>query len=210
MDDLDLTSIMVGYDEPTKSDPPPARAEPKPTPPMPEPSPAATSDEIQALITRCKLLFDTFPAKLKDIKPKKPLEKLSEEQLRDLNKNIDYILGAKTNVEAMAKTFPLMLKAVEELAAQFTPLRIQGTHAVCYEPEVQDMIKYTIIDSGLAGISSSPQQRLAFTIISSAMRQHTLNSALEAMTAEQKQAYSKAMNTAGSQQPPENDKYADL
>ena len=108
----------------------------------------------------------------------------------------------------MAKSFPLLLKAAEELIAQFTPLRIQGTHAVCFEPDVQDMIKYTIIDSGLAGINSTPQQRLAFTLISTAMRQHAVNSAIESMTAEQKQAYAKAM--APKQEAAVDSKYADL
>lgn len=221
MDDIDFSSIMVGQEEPA----PIAKDYPLPNdipaPPAKKEPPRAdvngmTDDKRAAVITRIRLLLDTFPAKLKDIKPKKPLDKLTDDQLAELNKNIDYTLGAKTNVEAMAKTFPLVLKAVEELAAQFTPLKIQGTHAVCFEPDVQDMIKYTIIDSGIAGIHSTPQQRLAFTLISAAMRQHAINSAIESMTSDQKQAMARAMNppTPQTQQPtasaPMPDKYADL
>jgi len=242
MDDIDFSSIMVGQEEsapvtilpsPIPSPvgrsfqdkdipvPPAAKKERKDIPA--EDDEAMTDDKRSAMITRIRLLLDTFSAKLKDIKPKKPLDKLTDDQLAELNKNIEYVMGAKTNVEAMAKTFPLMLKAVEELTAQFTPLRIQGTHAICFEPDVQDMIKYTIIDSGIAGIHSTPQQRLAFTLISAAMSRHAINSAMESMTAEQKQAMAKAMNPA---QPPtvsqpkpsvpkgtsfqDDDKYADL
>lgn len=154
MDDIDFSAIMVGNDES------PVIAAPLPELPSPVQakndaqkaiSEDETDDKRPAMITRLKLLLDTFPTKLKDIRPKKPLDKLTDDQLAELSKNIDYTLGAKTNVDAMAKTFPLVLKVVEELAAQFTPLKIQGTHAVCFEPDVQDMIKYTIIDSGFAG-----------------------------------------------------------
>lgn len=216
MDDVDLSPIMVGYNaDQIRNNAPVPITQPQTQPELPiekstkskpeKPTqPDENSAEIKELTTRIKLYFDCFAVKLKEIKPKKPIDKLSEEELRDLQSQIHYILGAKTNVEAMAKTFPLMLKAVEELAAQFTPLRIQGTHAVCFEPDVQDMIKYSIIDMGLAGVSSTPQQRLLFTLVSTAMRQHTLNSALESMTPEQKSAYFKAVSTANTVNAPTN------
>ena len=214
MDDIDLSSIMVGNDEPTTVTPqstvaPKSIVTPEATAVIDSTAMESTAPlEKQARVTKIRLYFDTFPTKLAGIKPKKPLDKLSDDQLQELEKNINYTLGAKTNVDAMAKSFPLLLKAAEELIAQFTPLRIQGTHAVCFEPDVQDMIKYTIIDSGLAGINSTPQQRLAFTLISTAMRQHAVNSAIESMTAEQKQAYAKAM--APKQEAAVDSKYADL
>lgn len=174
MEDLDLSSIMVSTNQiqpvPTAPKPIP---EPKPAPPMPvlEESSAANS----ALVTRVKLYFDTFPAKLKDIKPKKPIESLPEEQLQKLVKEIHYKLGSKTAVDTLAKNSPLMLKMVEDMLAEFTPLRIQGTHMVCFDPDMQDLIKFTIIDSGIGGISMTPQQRLATTLMMTAFQRHTIN-----------------------------------
>lgn len=208
--DIDLSSIMVGYSDSPKQS--------TPVPELPIETPkqdvaVTPKTENKELATKIKLYFDIFSAKLKHIKPKN-IDKLNEEELQDLHKQVNYILGAKTNVEGMAKSFPMLIKAIEDLAAQFTPLRIQGTHNTCYDPDVQDMIKYTIIDSGLAGLNSTPQQRLMFTLFSAAARQHAMNSAIESMTAEQKAAYYKAMgvNTAPATEPPpeQNNKYADL
>lgn len=192
MEGVDLSSIMVDYAEPSSHDVPcdvPTDDQDITT------LDSQVGTERSNLLTKMQLYFDVFEAKLKHIKPKS-LDKLSDVELSELQKQIHYILGAKTNVEAMSKTFPMVVKAIEDLAAQFTPLRIQGTHAVCLEPDVQDMIKYTIIDSGLGGINSTPQQRLAFTLLTAAVRQHTLNSLVEAMSPEQKQATMDAMKRA--------------
>lgn len=214
MDGVDLSSIMVQPEPAEQPQLPVERIEePKNIKkPKTEPEQTELTDEARgATITKLKLYFETFDKKLKHIRPKN-LDKLSAEELEKLQSQIHFILGAKTNVEAMAKSFPIALKAIEDLAAQFTPLRIQGTHNVCFEPDVQDMIKYTIIDCGLAGVASTPQQRLAFTLLTAAMRQHTINSMLESMSPEQRQATIAAM--ARGNAAPENSeadaKFADL
>lgn len=205
MDDLDLSSIMVPaapVAEPTipQMNLPPAKEAPAPKE-IPEAKPGDEPvDGVPSLLIKIRLFFDVFPAKLKDIKPRKALEKLSEEELRELERKISYVLGAKTNVEVMAKSFPMALKTVEDLLASVTPLRIQGTHRVCADPEVQDLVKYCIIDSGLAGINSTPQQRLAFTFLTTALQQHVMNTAIESMSTEQKAALAAAMNRQS--QPP--------
>ena len=205
--DVDLSSIMVGYgDAPTAAPMPMVPPPPPVETPMPQPT-ETVAENNKDLVVKLRLLFDTFPAKLKDIRPKKPLDKLSEDQLLELQKNINYQLGARTNVDAMAKSFPMILQVVEQLAAQFTPLRIQGTHLVCNDPDVQDMIKYTIIDCGL-GISSTPQQKLVFKLLSTALQMHVMNTAIESMTPEQKANMAQAMNAAAAK--PADDKYADL
>lgn len=201
---VDLSPIMVGYSGKSSDAQPITTSAPEiPSPIKTEPQlispPQPSSVPANELVTRIKLYFDIFPAKLKDIRPRKPIDKLSEEELQDLHNQINYHLGAKTQVDGMAKMFPMVLKTVEDLAAEFTPLRIQGTHAVCYDPEVQDLIKYTLIDMGLAGISSTPQQRLVFTLITAAVQRHTINSAIEAMNPAQKEAYFKAMAAATNQ-----------
>lgn len=123
-------------------------------------------------------------------------------------------MGAKSGVDAMAKTFPMALKTIEDVAAEFTPLRIQGTHMACLDPEMQDLIKYAIIDCGFVGITTTPTQRLIFTLLTTAARQHAINTAFESMTPEQKQECEKAIRAANP--PPQNkkaaadDKYAEL
>lgn len=219
-DDLDLSAIMVQPEAPQPTNELP-KMEPLRSPDSKLPSDAEDAPPSKDLLIRVRLLFDSFPAKLKDIKPKKPLEKLSEEMLHDLDRRIAYILGAKTNVDALARSFPMALKTVEDLLASLTPLRIQGTHRVCADPEVQDLVKFCIIDSGLAGINSTPQQRLAFTLLTAALQCHVMNSAVESMSAEQKSALAAAMNktqpSTGQSQPnsvgtktENDDKYADL
>lgn len=199
MDGVDLSSIMV---QEASQAPDQKTSQTENLPQLPElekrQQSAAPKEESKDVtdrstqITKMKLYFDCFDAKLKQIRPKN-IDKLSDEELQDLQTKIHFILGAKTNVEAMTKTLPMILKAVEDLSAQFTPLRIQGTHLVCFEPEVQDMIRYCIIDSGLGGITSSPQQRLLFTLLTTAVRQHTINSMVEAMSPEQKQAMASSL-----------------
>jgi hypothetical protein len=205
MEGIDLSSIMV-QETPATSSPAPQVAPSLPEPPKKPPTepkketPRTDDPDRSSLLTKLKLLFDVFPEKLKQIRPKN-FDKLSDEELQGLKTQIEYICGAKTNVEATAQTVPAILKTIEDLAAQFTPLRIQGTHEVCFRPDVQDMIKYTIIDSGF-GINSTPQQKLAFTLIMTAVHRHTVNSSLEAMTPEQRQGLEAVMRRAG--EPPVN------
>ena len=195
MDGVDLSSIMV--QAPSQNEPAsPAIPEASPVSSQREPPKAEPTTDRTTTLTKMKLYFDCFEAKLKQIRPK-DIDKLTDEELQDLQTKIHFILGAKTNVEAMTKTLPMILKALEDLSAQFTPLRIQGTHLVCLEPDIQDMIKYTIIDSGLGGITSSPQQRLAFTLLTTAVRQHAINSAIESMSPDQRRHLQNATQSDG-------------
>src|SRR5688572_3139086 len=75
--DLDLSSIMVGYDEAPNA-PVPAELSKKPADVQKPTSADANemkgtdpSPDRQALILKLRLHFDTNPAKLKEIKPKK-------------------------------------------------------------------------------------------------------------------------------------------
>jgi 23S rRNA maturation mini-RNase III len=62
----------------------------------------------------------------------------------------------------------------------------------------------------MGGIGTTPQQQLAWKLMMAAFQQHTINSAMESLTPEQKQAMARAMNPAPKQEPKSDDKYADL
>lgn len=179
--EMDLSDVMV---QPEAVEPA-ALEQPKPAPkPSRQPRktaanepPAEESEERTKRITRMTLYFGIFPAKLKPIKPKRDWEKLGDEELERVEKEMDFIMGAKSDVEMTARSLPGIIKAIEDLTAQLSPLRIQGTHAAICSPEGQDLVKCVLIDSGMGGVGGSSWQRLAYLLISTAAQRHAINTA---------------------------------
>lgn len=207
MEDIDLSSIMVQPEmpEPILPDLPEPPKKPTPRKGKVADSPPEETDERITKITRMTLYFGIFPAKLKAIKPKKPLESLSDEELERVEKEMDFIMGAKSDVELAAKSAPGIIKAIEEFAAALTPLRIQGTHCALMTEEGQDLVKCVLIDSGMGGASASSYQRLALLLLTTAAQRHTINTGTT-LTDTQKQAAANALAGPG----PVDEKYADL
>lgn len=148
------------------------------------------SEEFDKLKVKIKSCFATM-SYIKDLKPKN-LDKLSEDELLELDKRIRERLGGVSSINTMAKSVPTIVKLTEDILAEFTPLRIQGTHLVFMQDELQDLLKYCIIDSGFASLNITPQQRLLHTFLTTAAIQHSLNSSMERLSPEQRAAIQKA------------------
>jgi hypothetical protein len=69
------------------------------------------------------------------------------------------------------------VKAVEDLVTQFTPLKIQGLHQVCNDPDVLDDIKFICIKS-TSKMSTTPEQRLGMRFLITAFALHNMNSSM--------------------------------
>ena len=223
MDDIDFSSVMAKPEVEHEIVPPKALSAPPPakkslakaTKTAPEP---AQSDERTALLTRLKVYFATFPAKLKAIAPKS-LEKLSDEELQRLNEQVGLHMGAKAGVEGFALMVPNVMKVAEDVIAMFSPLRLQGTHKAFLTPEMQDLIKCACIDAGICGgLTMTPLQKIALCLMITGSQQHMMNTAIEAMTPEQRQSMAAALQAQTSSPPPptqastppEDDRYANL
>lgn len=207
--EVDFSSFMVQPEAaPVENVPAAEKAVAKKTAATKKPEPVE-SDDRTALLARLNIMFVTFPAKLKEIKPKS-LDKLSDDELQEINQKVQLILGAKGGVDGFAAMFPHALKFVEDLVADFTPLRIQGTHEVCFQPEVQDMIKYTIIDMGFGGLQMNPTQRLALTLITTGAQRHSMNTAIEKLSPEQRAQMAADLKRVETKSEPVDDKYSDL
>lgn len=218
MDDIDFSSVRSKPEVEHEIVPQQAPSAPQPPPKKTAKATKAASEPIEsvdrtALLNRLKVYAVTFPAKLKGVIPKS-LDKLSDEELERLNEQVGLHMGAKGGIEGLAMMMPNALKMVEDLLAMFTPLRIQGTHQACLTPDMQDAIKCALIDAGFAGISMTPIQKITGCLLMAASQRHMLNTAIEAMSPEQRQAMAAALQPTGPQQPtaapPEDDRYANL
>ena len=223
MDDIDFSSVMAKpdteHDLPAPAPAPKATAKPAAAPKATRTisAPIVESDERTALIARLKIYFATFPVKLRPLKPKS-LEKLTDDELHLLNEQVGLNMGVKAGVEGVAAMVPAAIKMAEELLAMFTPLRIQGTHKACLSPDIQDLIKCACIDAGIGGgLQMTPLHRVALCLLITGSQQHMMNTAIEAMTPEQRQSMAAALASAdrgpappAASPPPEDDRFAGL
>jgi hypothetical protein len=136
-----------------------------------------TNDKDQhELATQIRQCFEEFPKKLSAIKNTK-LEGKSIEELQKIWSEIEYIMGAKQNLKMAVGGAIMGVKAVEDLVVQFTPLKIQGLHQVCNDPDVLDDIKFVCIKS-TSKMSTTPEQRLGMRFLITAFALHNMNSSL--------------------------------
>jgi hypothetical protein len=123
-----------------------------------------TNDKDQReLATQIRQCFEEFPEKLSAIKNTK-LEGKFMEELQKIWSEIEYIMGAKQNLKMAVGGAIMGIKAVEDLVVQFTPLKIQGLHQVCKDPDVLDNIKFVCIKS-TSKMSTTPEQRLGMRFL---------------------------------------------
>jgi hypothetical protein len=108
------------------------------------------------LATQIRQSFEEFPKKLSTLKNTKLEGKLIEE-LQKIWLEIKYIMGAKQNLKMADGGAIMGIKAVEDLVTQFTPLKIQGLHQVCNDPDDLNDIKFICIKY-TSKMSTTPQQ----------------------------------------------------
>jgi hypothetical protein len=177
--EVDLSSIMV-------SAPPEASAPADKLPEIPErevpkettntSKDTSTDENWRELATQIRHCFEEFPEKLATLKKTK-LEGKSLKELQKIWAEIEYIMGAKQNLKLAVGGTIMTVKTVEDLVCQFTPLKIQGLHQVCNDPDILDDLKFCLIKS-TGKISTTPEQRLGMRFLISAYALHRMNSSV--------------------------------
>jgi hypothetical protein len=137
---------------------------------------ATTDKDQRELATQIRQCFEEFPEKLSTLKNTK-LDGKSIEELQKIWSEIEYIMGAKQNLKMAVGGAIMGVKAVEDLVTQFTPLKIQGLHQVCNDPDVLDDIKFICIKS-TSKMSTTPEQRLGMRFLITAFALHNMNSSM--------------------------------
>jgi len=135
------------------------------------------SQDRRRLILLIQFPINEFPERLRMFK-KKDLEDLSKTELQSLLSEMQYTLGAKSNVRAAVGGMTMAIVMIEQLSV-FTPLKLQGLSAITQNPDVIDdmkliALKYTDL------IHVEPEARLGMKILSAALGLHQINTAKEA------------------------------
>jgi hypothetical protein len=131
-----------------------------------------TNDKDQRdLATQIRQCFEEFPEKLSALKN----TKLEGKSMEELQKIWSEKQPAKQNLKMAVGGAIMGVKAVEDLVPQFTPLKIQGLHQVCNDPDVLDEIKFVCIKS-TSKMSTTPEQRLGMRFLITAFALHNMNS----------------------------------
>jgi hypothetical protein len=146
--------------------------------PAPVEETAEQDQNQRELATQIRQCFEEFPEKLAALKKTK-LEGKSIAELQKIWDEINYIMGAKQNLKLAIGGAIMTVKAVEDLVSQFTPLKIQGLHQICNDPDVLDDLKFCLIKS-TGKMSTTPEQRLGMRFLVSAYALHRMNSSVPA------------------------------
>lgn len=126
------------------------------------------------LILLLQLYLNEFPHKLSTYKHT-DLEKLKKSELEKLKEEVEYCLGTKQNLNVAVSGIIMGINMFEQVAVNFTPLKISGLSQVCNEREVLDDIKCVAIKH-LDMVKVEPEARLCMRLFSTALQLHTINS----------------------------------
>ena len=151
--------------------------------PLPDPEEEPEADEKfgqdrKRLLLLIEFHINEFPVKLANYKKVK-LEKQSNKELQKLLEEMQFTLGATSNVRAGVQAMCFSIKIFEDLAVTFTPLKIKGLSGVCNDPEVIDDMK-AICLKHMNLMHVEPEARLGLRLMTTAMALHNMNDALEA------------------------------
>lgn len=143
--------------------------------------PQKPSDDEVINKRRLILLFQfyllEFPEKLKAFK-KINLEKKTLDELKDLQKEMDFCIGNQSNVKHGSAMVLSGIQALEYVAINYTPLQCQGlSENIKNDPESIDTIKHLCLKHmGSSMMNTEPEHRLMFKIMTTALSLHTINS----------------------------------
>jgi hypothetical protein len=133
------------------------------------------------LATQIRQCFEEFPEKLSTLKNAK-LEGKSIKELQKIWSEIEYIMGAKQNLKMAVSGAIMGIKVMEDLITQFMPLKIQGLHQVCNDPDMLNNIKFICIKS-TSKMSTTPEQHLRMWFLITAFALHNMNSSMATLPA---------------------------
>lgn len=195
-DEIDFSNLMYKSDDNLKKESPkiespkidkleklmnqtPKKEKRKDTPPKPN------EDDIinkRRLILLLQYYLLTFPDKLKAFK-KINLEKKEFDELKDLQKEMDFCIGNQSNVKGGTQMVLSGIQALEYLSVNYTPIQCQGlSQAISNDPETIDTIKHMCLKHmGSSMMNTEPEHRLMFKIMTTALSLHTINSFSQSM-----------------------------
>jgi hypothetical protein len=130
------------------------------------------------LILLIQIYLNEFPKQLEAFKKHK-LEKMKREELIKLREEIEYVMSQKQNVATAVNGMIMGINVLEQLAVNFTPLKVNGTAAALAADEdaVSDMKCVAIKHLDMAFLE--PESRLAMRVLTTAMKVHGMNTAIE-------------------------------
>lgn len=118
-----------------------------------------------------------FPDKLKAFK-KINLEKKDVDELKDLQKEMDFCISNQSNVKQGSEMVLSGIHALEYMCVNFTPLQCSGLHEeIRKDPESIDTIKHLCLKHmGSSMLNTEPEHRLMYKVLTTALSLHTVNS----------------------------------
>ncbi len=129
------------------------------------------------LILLLQFYLNEFPDKLKTFK-KINLEKKDIEELKDLQKEFDFVIGNQSNIKGGTEMVLSGIQALEYIAVSFTPLQCNGlSENIKNDPESIDTIKHLCLKHmGNSMFNTEPEHRLLYKLMTTALSLHTVNS----------------------------------
>lgn len=134
-----------------------------------------TDDDIKkrrSLILLMQMYINEFP-KLKKYKNTN-FEKKTLDELLDLRKEFDATLSCRSTVKAGVNIAITVIQTLEYVLCNFTPIQAQGLSNVINDPDVIEDIKILVLKH-MPLISSEPEQRILFKLITTTMQLHAIN-----------------------------------
>ena len=121
--------------------------------------------------------LNEFPDKLKGYKNIN-LESLSDEELDDLRKEMDFVNSQRSSVNMAVQAFVQGVNTIETLCCNFTPLKVQGLTNICNDKDLIDDVKSLVL-SNMTLAHIEPEYRILYKLSSSMLLLHNINSNAE-------------------------------
>lgn len=137
------------------------------------------SIERRNLILLLEQYMEHFSHKLKKFS-KINLEHLNISELEKLKDEMDFVLGCRSSVNTGVQAFATGLQALEYVAVNYTPLKLEGLSQLSTDPDVIDDVKLIMLQNTTI-IKTKPEHRLLYKLISTSLLLHNLNSSREAL-----------------------------
>lgn len=184
IEDIDLSSIKHKADQPEpkkdkvkkERDPPDLIDFDKKIKKVKPPKEKPNDDELKKrrhLILVLQMYVNEFP-KLKKYKNTN-FEKKTIDELMELRKEFDATLSCRSTVNAGVQMAVSVIQTMEYVLCNFTPIQASGLSNIVNDPDVVEDIKILVLKH-MPLISSEPEQRLLFKLITTTMQLHTINS----------------------------------
>lgn len=121
--------------------------------------------------------LNEFPDKLKQY-GKMDLENLSDDELDELRKEMDFVISTRSNVNMGVAAFVQGVSTLEYICCNHTPLKVKGLSQICNDKELIDDVKSLIL-SNMTLSHIEPEYRIGYKIVTSMLYLHNVNGQME-------------------------------